>query len=242
MFFDFKNSLMTLSTLLFLVGCGGGGGGSQSATQYDLAEYGYNSEVVNSPKVVVDRVRIVDFNGSSILGTNYYIFIDDNNGSNVINHYGSINNAPNISTIDAYRTVVANKTVAVKDEILYDTLKVFDYDDNTTEIDYRYVSIGDKVIKESSDVNDTTNCVLNKHYDSLGDKTAINTYFREDRFTGTEKIYTDVLEFKCNDTSMSNQEHYTYMVKNKGSMFYVGRDNALESYYRVTTSSLVLSK
>ena len=126
-----------------------------------------------------------------------------------------------------FKMMIANKNIDLKYDILKNEIKETFVPENQVSIYKRFINLNDKVIEEKDADESIFVCTFSNYYEKINVKDKINIFFNN-KYSNSDKIYNDVMELSCKDSSVSG-EYYIFMAKDIGNIFFMRKDKIEDS-------------
>ena len=231
----FKKNICLLSIIALFTGCLEK---NPEITTYDLSNYWFNMKSLNENKTLLSKSFIEQYN-NGIKSDEYEDFTiykkskTDINQIEVYTFFEDINN-------QNFKKMMSNKNIDLKYNILENKILETYVPENQVSNYKRFISINDKVIEENFE-GSLFLCTLSNYYEKINIKDKINNFYNN-RYSKDDKIYNDVIEFSCKDSSVDG-EYYIFMAKDIGNIFYMRKDKIegnIEESFSILESQTII--
>ena len=233
----FKKNICAVAVLaLFTTGCVQK---DISINGYDLANHWFSVKNLDDNKIVLNKNFTEQYNDGS--KTSAYTDFNLYKKSNIDNQLEQYTFFEDINK-DNYKTMISNKNVDLKYNILPNEIKEsFVMDEKQISSYKRNIKIKDKIIEESDIDGNVLTCIFSNYYENMSIKDKVNEFFKS-KYSTKDKNYNNVLELSCKDSYVDG-EYHIYLAKDIGTVLFMRKDmddGSLEESFSVLDTQTIL--
>ena len=232
----FKKNICAIAVLALFTGCVQK---DLSMNNYDLANHWFSIKNLNDNKIVLNKNFTEQYNDGS--KTSAYTDFNLYKKSNIDNQLEQYTFFEDINK-DNYKTMISNKNVDLKYNILPNEIKEsFVMDEKQISSYKRNIKIKDKIIEESDIDGNVLTCIFSSYYEKMSIKDKVNEFFKS-KYSTKDKNYNNVLELSCKDSYVDG-EYHIYLAKDIGTVLFMRKDmddGSLEESFSVLDTQTIL--
>ena len=232
----FKKNICAIPVLALFTGCVQK---DISINGYDLANHWFSVKNLDDNKIVLNKNFTEQYNDGS--KTSAYTDFNLYKKSNIDNQLEQYTFFEDINK-DNYKTMISNKNVDLKYNILPNEIKEsFVMDEKQISSYKRNIKIKDKIIEESDIDGNVLTCIFSSYYEKMSIKDKVNEFFKS-KYSTKDKNYNNVLELSCKDSYVDG-EYHIYLAKDIGTVLFMRKDmddGSLEESFSVLDTQTIL--
>lgn len=232
----FKKNICAIAVLALFTGCVQK---DISINGYDLANHWFSVKNLDDNKIVLNKNFTEQYNDGS--KTSAYTDFNLYKKSNIDNQLEQYTFFEDINK-DNYKTMISNKNVDLKYNILPNEIKEsFVMDEKQISSYKRNIKIKDKIIEESDIDGNVLTCIFSSYYEKMSIKDKVNEFFKS-KYSTKDKNYNNVLELSCKDSYVDG-EYHIYLAKDIGTVLFMRKDmddGSLEESFSVLDTQTIL--
>ena len=232
----FKKNICAVAVLALFTGCVQK---DISINGYDLANHWFSVKNLDDNKIVLNKNFTEQYNDGS--KTSAYTDFNLYKKSNIDNQLEQYTFFEDINK-DNYKTMISNKNVDLKYNILPNEIKEsFVMDEKQISSYKRNIKIKDKIIEESDIDGNVLTCIFSSYYEKMSIKDKVNEFFKS-KYSTKDKNYNNVLELSCKDSYVDG-EYHIYLAKDIGTVLFMRKDmddGSLEESFSVLDTQTIL--
>ena len=232
----FKKSIYLVSIFALFTGCVEK---NPEIISYDLSNYWFNMKSLNDNKTVLSKSFIEQYDNGvkSDEYTDFTVYKKSKTNINQVEVYTFFEDINNQN----FKMMMSDKNIDLKYDISKNEIKENFVPENQISSYKIHISLNDKVIEEKDLDKSIFVCLFSNHYEKMNIKDKINNFYNN-RYSKDDKIYNDVIEFSCKDSSIDG-EYYIFMAKDIGNIFYMRKDKIegnIEESFSILESQTII--